>query len=409
MVEYNYGERRRDMRMLFTFEGGTGHFNPLLPIARAAEVAGHTIAFACAPMRHTMVAAAGFDVLTAGIDIGGTPETARMEERYDSIPDIAEREAYLLREGFSGWYAQAKARDIVSVCAEWQPDILVRDEIDFGSAVAAERVGIPHASVLVDASGDFVRHDLIAEPLNRLRAEHDLSPDPELAMLSRYLVFSPLPPSFRDPASPLPATAHPLCMIAPDATDEESLPSWVADLPGAPEMPTVYFSLGTAFASGLRDVFVRVIEGLRDLPITLSVSLGGRSDPAILGEQPAHIHIERVVPQTALLPHCDLFISHGGSGSVMESLAYGVPLALIPLNADQPLNAARCEATGMGHIIGGRDITAEQAQAGVAAMLAHPEYRRRAEEMGEEMSRLPGPTYAVELLERLAREKRPII
>ena len=31
--------------MLFTFAGGTGHFLPLVPFARAAEVAGHVIAF----------------------------------------------------------------------------------------------------------------------------------------------------------------------------------------------------------------------------------------------------------------------------------------------------------------------------------------------------------------------------
>jgi hypothetical protein len=34
------------VRILFTFEGGSGHYNPLVPVARAAESAGHTVAFA---------------------------------------------------------------------------------------------------------------------------------------------------------------------------------------------------------------------------------------------------------------------------------------------------------------------------------------------------------------------------
>ena len=34
------------MRILFTFAGGTGHFLPLVPVARAAERAGHVVAFA---------------------------------------------------------------------------------------------------------------------------------------------------------------------------------------------------------------------------------------------------------------------------------------------------------------------------------------------------------------------------
>jgi UDP:flavonoid glycosyltransferase YjiC (YdhE family) len=34
------------MRILFTFIGGAGHFEPRIPIARAAEAAGHTVAVA---------------------------------------------------------------------------------------------------------------------------------------------------------------------------------------------------------------------------------------------------------------------------------------------------------------------------------------------------------------------------
>jgi len=37
------------MRVLFTFVGGHGHFEPLVRIARAAEAAGHTVAFGCGP------------------------------------------------------------------------------------------------------------------------------------------------------------------------------------------------------------------------------------------------------------------------------------------------------------------------------------------------------------------------
>ena len=33
------------MRILFAFTGGRGHAEPLVPLARAAEAAGHTVAF----------------------------------------------------------------------------------------------------------------------------------------------------------------------------------------------------------------------------------------------------------------------------------------------------------------------------------------------------------------------------
>lgn len=63
-----------------------------------------------------------------------------------------------------------------------------------------------------------------AEPLNALRAEYGLPPDTDLALLSRYLVLTPFPPSFRDPAFPLPPTAHSLRLPAGDSIGGEATP-----------------------------------------------------------------------------------------------------------------------------------------------------------------------------------------
>ena len=89
----------------------------------------------------------------------------------------------------------------------WQPDVVIRDEVDFGAAIAAERLAIPCASVLVLASGGFLRKDVVAEPLHALRAEYGLPDGPGPRMLDGGLVLSPFPPSFRSPDVPLPARA----------------------------------------------------------------------------------------------------------------------------------------------------------------------------------------------------------
>ena len=69
------------------------------------------------------------------------------------------------------------ASRLLDVIDQWRPDVLVRDEGDF---VAAERRGIPHASIVVLAAGGLIRPDLLAEPLNALRADHGLPADPNL-------------------------------------------------------------------------------------------------------------------------------------------------------------------------------------------------------------------------------------
>lgn len=199
------------MRILFTFAGGSGHFEPLVPIAHAAEIAGHFVAFAGQPAMIPSVEATGFTAFaTAGVTM------RRAAERTALLPLDAGREDRALRDGYATRIARERGSSVLALCAEWQPDLIVCDEIDFGSVVIAERLGLPFATVLVIAAGSFVRHALVSEPLNRLRAEHGLPPDPGLTMLNRYLVLSPFPPSFRDPAFPLPATAHTIRLFVLD-------------------------------------------------------------------------------------------------------------------------------------------------------------------------------------------------
>jgi UDP:flavonoid glycosyltransferase YjiC (YdhE family) len=389
------------VRILFTFAGGSGHFEPLVPIARAAQAAGHTVAFAGQQTMVPAVEAAGFTVFaTGGATVGAAPE------RLPLLKLDIEREDRALRESYANRIARERASAILALCADWRPDMLVCDEVDFGCPIAADRLGLPHATVLVIAAGSFVRPGLVGEPLNRLRAEHGLPPDPELAMLSRYLVLSPFPPSYRDPTFPLPATAHSIRPLALDRAPGVTAPAWLAELGGA---PTIYFTLGTVFNIESGDLFSRVLAGLRELPVNVIATVGREIDPAELGPQPAHIRIERYVAQATILPHCAAVVSHGGSGSVIGALAHGLPSVLIPMGADQPLNAARCADLGLARVLDAVEATPESVRGAVAAVLADPAYRRAAERMRDELAALPGPEHAVALLERLAEEQRPIV
>jgi MGT family glycosyltransferase len=223
-------------------------------------------------------------------------------------------------------------------------------------------------------------------------------------MLSRYLVLSPAPPSYRDPAFPLPATAHPLRPLVPVAADGAA-PPWITD----PHRALVYFTLGTVFNLESGDLFTRVLTGLRDLPVNVVVTVGHHIDPAEFGPQPANVHIERYIPQAQVLPRCAAVVSHGGSGSVIGALAHGLPSVLIPMGADQPHNAARCAELGVAQVLDAVTATPETVREAVSAVLADPAYRRAAERMRDEIAALPGPGHALTLLERLAADKRPLI
>jgi MGT family glycosyltransferase len=222
-------------------------------------------------------------------------------------------------------------------------------------------------------------------------------------MLSRHLVLSPFPPSYRDPRFPLPATAHSIRLFTLTPAAEKDAPAWLAHLGDA---PLVYFTLGTEFNVESGDLFTRVLAGLRDLPISLVVTVGQEIDPAEFGPQPASVRIERYINQAVLLPRCSAVVCHGGSGSVMGALAHGLPLVVIPMGADQPLNAARCAALGVGRVLDALTATPADVREAAAAILTEPSYRRAAARLREEVHGLPGPEHAVDLLERLVARER---
>ncbi len=229
----------------------------------------------------------------------------------------------------------------------WRPDVIVRDEVDFGAAVAAERLGIPHASIVVLAAGGLIRPDLVAEPLDALRAEHGLPADPKLEMLHRYLTVVPVPPTYRDPRDPLPATArhiHPAMLDSTPIAAQHNASStlaldWLHERSGR---PTAYFTLGTVFHQESGDLFSRVVAGLSELDANIIVTVGREIDPAELGDQPANVRVDRFIPQEALLPHCDVVVSHAGSGSVISALAFGGSMSSSASTEPTPARAGLC-------------------------------------------------------------------
>jgi len=371
------------MRILFTFIGGSGHFRPLIPVARAARDAGHTVAVAGAGGRGPEIVAAGFTAFATSEPRIRTRAADRGTVR---TPD-PEADVQQLGEGFARRGARRHAAAVLELARAWKPDVLVRDEVDFGTAIAAESLALPCATVLVLAAGGFLRKEVVAEPLNELRAAYGLPPDPELAMLDRHLVLSPFPPSFRDPRFPLPALTF------------SFRPTTAGPAETAPRTPTVYFTLGTV--NNTADLFSRVLTGLQELPVNVVVTVGESVDPAALGPLPDRVRVERFIPQEQLLPRCDLVVSHAGSGTVMGALAHGLPSVLIPLGADQPYNARRCVDLGTARVLDPVTVTSDEARTTTSAVLSDGTYRRAAERVAEEIDALPGPERTVPLLEGL--------
>jgi len=119
------------------------------------------------------------------------------------------------------------------------------------------------------------------------------------------------------------------------------------------------------------------------------------------------VHVERYLPQRLVIPRCAAVVTHGGSGTVRTALDHGVPLIIIPIAADQPENARRCVALGVGRSIPPEGRTPEAIRDAVRVVLRDDRYRRNAARLRDEFRTLPDLTHAVALLAGLLPSTKP--
>ena len=83
--------------------------------------------------------------------------------------------------------------------------------------------------------------------------------------------------------------------------------------------PLIYISLGTLNNTEAA-FFKTCIEAFADWEAAVLISTGNRLTPDAFGPLPMNITIQKLVPQTQVLQHAALFVTHGGMNSLHEGL-----------------------------------------------------------------------------------------
>ena len=162
--------------------------------------------------------------------------------------------------------------------------------------------------------------------------------------------------------------------------------------------PVVYATLGTVYNGP--DLLASIIAAMASEPVELVVTTGP-VDPASLGPQPAHVHLARWIPQGDLLGRCDAVVTHAGFGTMAASLAHGVPLVMLPISADQPMNAQRVATNGLGITLAPVDRTVGDIRTAVRAVLTDPSYASAASAAAAQAAAQPPLDHALDLVEAL--------
>ena len=94
-----------------------------------------------------------------------------------------------------------------------------------------------------------------------------------------------------------------------------------------------------------------------------------------------------------------LTISHGGLNTALESLAWGVPMVVLPVAYDQPGVGARVEWAGVGRSIPVGRLTVDRLRDAVRSVLDDPAYRARAARLRSSIEAADGLNRAADLIE----------
>lgn len=382
-----------------------GHINTTLPIVTELVRRGHRVTFATNERFAPLVAGAGADVLPyeSWLASRKLPDTVDAEYMvHEPVRSIDEAIATvpLYEAGFGDDIPDVLLYDVSTfaggrvLARKWN-----RPAIELFATFASnehysltQQIGAMYADeidrehpALIDffvKQGQLLRdHGLDGVTLEEFNAAAD---DANLVFLPRR--FQPEQETFDDR----------FAFVGSCIGSRGDEPEWKAP---EPDRPVVLVSMGS-FSYDRQGDFVRTcVEAFSGTPWHVVMSVGEQFDLDAFGPVPDNIQLMRWVPQLAVLERADVFVSHAGMNSVMESMYFGTPVVAIPHMPEQRITASRLAELGLGTRLEPADITAERLRAAVDGLAEDKGVRARVDALRDDMRALDGPSLAADYIE----------
>jgi UDP:flavonoid glycosyltransferase YjiC (YdhE family) len=381
------------VRILFTCYPGFGHLHPMLPLARAARRAGHEVAFATGPDLAPRAESYGFAAWPVGLSSDATVERylAAHPDSNDLPPP--ERLRKVAPRMFVDIAARSRVGELRERAGRWGAELIVHDQSEFAAPIVAAMLEAP---TVVHSWGPMMPAEMLAlvEPaVEALAAEHGVT-GTLAGLLDETPYVDICPPGLQLPGGPAWKLIQPLRHEDPQPGAGEGLGGALDRLP---RPDTVYVTLGTV-VNKLPGVFEAMLAALDGVDVNAIVTVGPDVDPARLGPQPAHVLVERYIPQALVLPRCSAIVAHAGAGTMLGALAHGLPQVLLPHGAEQHLNAEACRRAGAALVLEPEALDASAIAAALARVLDEPGFAQAAARLRDEIAAMPSADAALAAL-----------
>lgn len=386
------------MRALLTTQAAAGHFNPMAGIADALAGAGWEVQFACTPAFCPIVRAAGFDAFPMGEDWSSRDLSETFPD-FRSVP-LDARNRWVNERLWGELLPRTYYPDLVRLVRDKVPDVIISGRAELAGPTVGEVLGIPW--VVTSAGRVIAIEQFLSEvepSRERWRAELGLPPDPAGEHLYERLYLNMLPPPFVEGGLPRSAlTVRPESFSRPAG---DPLPSWLQP-PGSGT--TAYVTLGSAYGYQFPELFGIAVEGVSRVVDHTLVTAGPASTLADrLPDGSEKVHVAGYIAQQRILPHADLVVCHGGSGTIFGALAHGVPVLVIAdEQSDHMANGRRCVELGVGAVLAVDGLTADAIERAAGALLTDPATHEATRGLHRAIADLPGMDVAVDAIARIA-------
>jgi MGT family glycosyltransferase len=372
-------------RFLFVTWDGGGNFVPATRIARVLAGRSHEVVFTGQRSLARRVESLGFAF-----------------HAFERAPEwTAGRSIEEEGVAFVGLLTGAEtAEDVTAAIDRVRPDAIVVDCMLAGGLAAAERSRVP-AIALVHVLDHACSEGILARSFSvMIPAVNDTRSGLGLAPVAAYadllepmtLVLVTTVEVLDLPTSRLPGNVR---YIGPTFDDQPQMT--VSALP-ADGRPLVLVSFSTTYQHQEKPL-QRVADALAELQVHGIMTLGDVLEPDVLS-LPPNVAVRAFAPHDVLLPRASLVVTHAGLGTVMASLAHGVPLVCMPMGRDQDVNARRVQTLGAGLALPVKAGVPEISQA-IAKVLRTLSYRDAARRLQRTLSFAPGAVGGADELELL--------
>lgn len=370
------------MRTLFSVTPAYGHLLPVAPLAAAFRRAGHEVA---------LLTAAGFGPAVADelpeaehLVAGVMPEVFSDDAARRTGANVMQPTPEIIGEIFGASRLDLGFEESLRQASAWQPELIIAESFDTIGPLLAAVLDVPWARIGIGPAAPNVIADAIAGKAAPRYAQRSVEPTPPLAYLD------PCPAAMQNPGW---EPAAPVKPLRPQAHRRPGT-SWTAPAFPDPQRPTVLVTLGTVFsAPELLNAVVTAVASAdvnviatRGMAIRLETALPSGDAEAALVEAP-NIAWVPFVPIDELLRDAALVVGVGGAGTVIAALSHGLPMVLWPHGAEQPINAARAEATGASVTI----ADASELAPAVNAALHNDDQLAAARAVRDQIAAMPTP------------------